>query len=149
MTILADGMPDYVRMAEEYVVGGALLGLTASEVMRVDCNPRDFRDHRLGLVWYAIQNVAASEMEPTIPNVCEHLREGGHLDKIGAEPAIVELTAGHTYIYSNLACVTAHAAILTEWARKRELIQAASEVARTIYETKVPEQSDRMGEMPL
>lgn len=149
--ILSDGMPQYVKMAEEMAVGGSLLGLTASDVLEVELHPRDFRDAQLGLVWWAIQNVAADGMQPTIPNVAHHLREGGYLDKMGGEPFLVELTAD-AYIYGNRPCAQAHAAIIREWAQKRILLRQASETARRVYENPldaIEGMPDRTGEMPL
>lgn len=134
---LSDGMPSYVQMAEEYLVGGAMLGLTASEVLKVEVDPRDFREVTLGVVWKAITNLAERGLPPTVPQVSNELLRIGWLDRVGAETFLVGLTGGLSYLYGNVPACTAHAAIVREWASKRSVIKQASETAKRAYEGKV------------
>src|SRR5690606_6140289 len=59
------------------------------------------------------------------------------LEEVGGEPALVEIayTQG-AFLYANKVGLEAHAEIVREWGVKRREIQALSDRARAIYETR-------------
>ena len=130
---LTDGAPTYLVTAEEYVVGGAMWA-TAADVRRVDLSPRDFRDPTLGAIWTAIRDVD----DPTYPVVASRLLELGWLDKVGAEPRLVELSGAVLLCYGGLPWLQSHAHVVKDWSNRRALIKQASEVAKAAYEGKKP-----------
>jgi replicative DNA helicase len=136
MTILADGMPEYVLMAEELLVGGVLVTGERQFVTSLGVQPTDFRDQTLGVIWKAISNAVDAGHEPLIPAVAYQLDKLGWLDKVGAEPRLVELS-GKTFD-NLLACtpcgVQGNAEIVRDWSARRRAIREASEVAQAAYE---------------
>lgn len=131
VTRLADGSPLYVKMAEEWLVGAALLA-EASEVSEVTryVSPKDFRDQTLGVIWNAVV-MAAESGEPSIPRVADVLLQQEWLDRIGSEPRLVDLTGeAQQYLAAlTLGGMVAHAKIIREWSQKRGVIRQALRTA--------------------
>ena len=126
---LTDGSPLYVTMAEEWLVGAAF-SADAEDIHEVSrfVSPKDFRDHTLGVIWNAVTKVNG---DPTIPRVAEYLLSDKWLDRVGAEPRLVELSAA---VSPWLAAQTrggmvAHAKIVREWAQKRSVVSQAIKTA--------------------
>ena len=128
---LTDGSPVHLVTSEEYIVGGAMWA-TAADVRCIDLSPRDFRDPSLGAIWTAIRDVD----EPTYPVVASRLLELGWLDKVGAEPRLVELSGAVLLLYGGLPWMQAHASIIKDWSNRRAAIKQASQVAKAAYEGK-------------
>jgi replicative DNA helicase len=131
--ILTDGAPLYLKMAEEYLVGGALLASRA-EVQAINLSPRDFRDTSLGAIWTAIKEVPS---DPTWPLVAARLNERGWIDSVGGEPRLVDLSGAVVLLYGGLPWLQAHASIVKDWSTRRAILKQASETAKAAYEGKV------------
>jgi replicative DNA helicase len=132
---LADGMPAYLRWAEEYLVGASMWADPDHiQLAAVFVNPEDFRDRSLGLIWAAVIDC----LVPSVPNVMWLLDQRGQLDEAGGEDGIARLASSQgALMYCGLDAMEAHAQVVHEWADRRRAIHEAQETARAAYSGKV------------
>lgn len=134
-SILPDGTPHYALWAEDWLIGGVLLAGRPEHVLGLPVECRDFRDQTCGVIWKAVLT-ASEHGAPTIPAVAAELDRMGWLDRIGAEPRLMELT-GDAQAYLMAATdvgMTIHAEVVREWGEKRRAIQSLSLQAKAVYE---------------
>ena len=112
------------------MIAGLLLDADAYPRVLPLLRPQDFFREQNQWCFEACLALADRSEAITHPTVVHELERAGHLDAVGGEPYLFELTGKHFTAEG----VEAHARIVARDALYRRLIQAASRIAQTAYE---------------
>jgi replicative DNA helicase len=122
-------LPPHDVAAEEAVIAALLLDEDSYARVLPIVRAEDFYREQNAWTFEACLALGDRGERITLPTVAHELDRAGHLDAIGGEPALVEITGK----YFTAVGVEAHARIVARDALYRRLIGAAQQIAQLAY----------------
>lgn len=125
------GLAPHSTEAERAVLGALMVLYGGTEIAQVEAllRPDDFFNLRHAWIYEALVRVHGKHEAADMRLVAEELRQAGRLEDIGGEYYLNGLASPHAYNAVH------YAGIVSDYADRRRLIAAASDVARLAYDT--------------
>lgn len=130
VVVQTEGLPPHDVSAEEAVIAALLLDSEAYQRIKDMLTEADFFREQHGWVWHAATDLFTRGEEITIPTITHELSRAGVLDRMGGEPALIEIAGRHFTSQG----VEAHARMVLRDSTYRNLIQVAGAITRIAYE---------------
>jgi replicative DNA helicase len=132
--LLTSKIPPHSLEAERAVLGGLLLEREAWPRLAAQLTATDFLKEGHRTIFEALGQTYATGWKMDILTVTETLRRLGVVDEIGGPAALSQLLEEAV----SLANLDSYAAIIREYATRRELIQVSTELISRAYESGQP-----------
>jgi len=118
--------------AEEAVIGSAIIDPDIISTLSI--SPAEFFHIRHGYIWQAITDLQAASASIDLLTVAAELERNGKLDEIGGPAYLTRLVTLTPTAYH----APQYAALVSETATRRRLLQAASHIAKLAYQSDAP-----------